>query len=51
MRDEELLANRIAAVMVESRSFANLNARDWETRKDAFIAHMVNRFGPTINTT
>ena len=45
MRDKEILANRSATVMLESRSFANLNARDWEAQKGAFIAQMVNRFG------
>jgi len=45
VREENVLANRIAEVILKSRCFAKLNARGWESKKDRFIAHMVDRFG------
>jgi hypothetical protein len=45
MQDEEALANEIGSIMLGSNCFANLNARGWEAKHDAFVAHMVNRFG------
>jgi hypothetical protein len=45
MQDEEALANEIGSIMLDSNCFANLNARGWEAKHDAFVAHMVKRFG------
>jgi hypothetical protein len=45
MQDEEALLNEIGSIMLDSNCFANLDARGWEAKRDAFVAHMVNRFG------
>jgi len=45
MQNEELLANRIADVMLHSNSFATLNAIGWEAKRDAFITTMIKRVG------
>ena len=46
VREENVLANRIAEIILKSRCFAKLNARGWEAKKDGFLAYMVDRFGP-----
>jgi hypothetical protein len=45
MQVEDTLANEIGSIMLDSNSFANLNAGRWEAKQDAFVSHMVNRFG------
>jgi hypothetical protein len=46
MQDEDISTNKIGSIMLDSNWFATLDARGWEAKHDAFIAHMVNRFGP-----
>jgi hypothetical protein len=38
-------ASSKAGRLPRQRCFANLNARGWEAKHDAFVDHMVNRFG------
>jgi len=45
MQDEETLANEIGSIMLQSSWFANLDTSGWEAKHDAFLTHMVNRFG------
>jgi hypothetical protein len=45
MQDEEALLNEIGSIMLDNNCFANLDARGWEAKHDAFVDRMVNRFG------